>query len=131
MWDLPSNIGPSSTRRRVATAVAVIGMIFVGSLLAGVWPRNVEVSYTVDPGVAEVAVDYLQDGEAVASARFRLPDADTTVVRHTIRLQPGEYQAQITVYESDDRGVEHERMLVVPNDGITRFNVKKATNKPE
>jgi len=128
MWDLGSNIGPSSTRRRVATAVAVIGVFFVGSQLAGVWPRNVEVMYMVDPGLAEVDVDYLQDGEAVASARFRTA---TTVIRHAVRLQSGEYQARITVYESADRVVEHTRVLVVPSDGITRFDLRRATHQPE
>jgi hypothetical protein len=131
MSGLRSNIGPSSTKRRVATAVAVLGVILVGSQLARVWPRNVEVSYALDPGVIEVDVDYLQEGEAVASARFRQPDPKTTVVRHTVRLQPGEYQARITVYRSDGPGVEHARVLVIPAEGLTRFDLKEASTRSE
>ena len=74
MQDLGSNIGPSSTRRRIATVIALIGVLFVGSLLARVWPRSVEVAFALDPGVTKVDVDYLQEGEAVASARFKPPD---------------------------------------------------------
>ena len=127
MSDLGSNIGPSSRKRRIATVVALIGVIFVGSLLAGVWPRNVEVAYTLDPDVTGLDVDYLQDGEAAASARFRQPDAKTTSIRHSMRLQPGEYQAHITVYVSEGRGIERTKVLVVPTEGLTRFDLREAT----
>jgi hypothetical protein len=106
-------------------------VIFVGSRLAQAWPRNVQISYAVDPNVTAVDVDYLQEGEAIASARFTPPAMKTTAVQHTVRLRPGEYQARITVYGSDDRGVEHSRLLVVPTEGITRFDLKEAANPPE
>jgi hypothetical protein len=131
MSDLRSNIGPSSTRRRVATAIAVIGVILVGSQLARAWPRDVQISYTVDPTVTAVDVDYLQEGEAVASARFRPPTTGPMAVQHTVRLRPGEYRARITVYGSDNGGVEHTRLLVVPTQGITHFDLKEAANPPE
>ena len=131
MRDSGSNIGPSSTKRRIATVIALIGVVFVGNLLAGVWPRSVEVAFTLDPGVTEVDVDYLQEGEAVASARFKQPDAKTTTLRHTVRLQPGEYQARITVYRTDGPGVEHVMVLVVPAEGLTRFDLKEATTRSE
>jgi hypothetical protein len=111
--------------------IALIGVAFVGSSLAGVWPRDVEVAYSLDPGVTELDVDYLQEGEVVASARFKQPDAKTTVVRHTVRLQPGEYQARITVYGHDGPGVEHAKVLVVPAEGLTRFDLKEATTQSE
>ncbi len=99
----------------------------MGSQLAGVWPRNVDVAYTLDPGVTGIDVDYLQEGKAAASVRFRQPDAKTTLVRHTVRLEPGEYRARITVYRSDGGGVEHAKVLVVPTDGLTRFDLREAT----
>jgi hypothetical protein len=111
--------------------VALIGVIFVGNLLARVWPRSVEVVFTLDPGVTEVDVDYLQGGEAVASARFKQPDTKTTVVRHSVRLQPGEYQLRITVYRTDGPGVEHAKVLVVPAKGLTRFDLKETTTRSE
>ena len=60
-------------------------------------------AYSVDPGVIGLDVDYLQEGEAVASARFKQQDPKTTLIRHAVRLQPGEYQARMTVYRSDGR----------------------------
>jgi len=111
--------------------VAVIGVIFVAGRLERAWPRNVEISYRLDPGSTALDIDYLQESEAVASARLTQPEAKTTVVGHTVRLQPGEYQARITVYGSDDRGVEHTRVLVVPAEGITRFDLTEAANQPE
>jgi len=131
MLDLGSNIGPSSTKHRIATLIALIGVIFVGGSLARVWPRDVEVAYSLDPGVTDLDVDYLQEGQAVASTRFKQPDAKTTVARHTVRLQPGEYEVRITVYGPDGRGVEHAKMLIVPAEGLTRFDLKEATTRSE
>jgi hypothetical protein len=120
-------------KRRIATLIALIGMVFVGGLLARVWPRNVEVAYSLDPGVTELDVDYLQEGEgeAVASARFEQPKAKIVLFRHTVRLQPGEYEARITVYGPDGRGVEHGKVLVVPAEGLTRFDLREATSRSE
>jgi len=118
-------------KRRIATLVAVIGALVVGNHLASIWPRDVEVAYTVDPAVAEIDVDYLQEGDAVASARFKQSDAKNTVIRHTVRLQPGDYQARIILYSVDGRGVEHVRRLHVPAEGLTRFDLKEATERSE
>lgn len=108
-------------------AIALVGAAFVGFHLAGVWPRDVVVAYALEAGITEVDVDYVLNGEAVASVRFRQPDGKTQVVQHTVRLRPGEYQAQITVYGSDGVGAEHLRSLVVPTRGATRFDLKTET----
>lgn len=118
-------------KRRIATVVAVVGALVVGNYLAGVWPRQVEVAYMVELGVAEIDVDYLQEGEAVASVRFKQPDAKATVIRHSVRLQPGEYEARITLYSSDGQAIEHQRRLQVPSEGLTRFDLKEATKQSE
>ena len=107
--------------------IALIGAAVVGSSLARVWPRDVEVAFSLDPAVTELDVDYLEEGEAVASARFMPAAGKTPVVRHVVRLQPGEYQARITVYGPDGRGVEHAKVLVVPADGLTRFDLTEVT----
>ena len=111
--------------------VALIGAAVVGSSLARVWPRDVEVAFSLDPGVTELDVDYLEEGEAVASARFMPTVGKTGVVRHVVRLQPGEYEARITVYGPDGRGIEHARVLVVPAEGLTRFDLTDATIRSE
>jgi len=131
MRDFRSNIGSSSTRRRVATVIGIIGIVFVGGQLAQRWPRTVEIAYSVDPGVIGLDVDYLQEDEAAASARFKQQDPKTTLIRHAVRLQPGEYQARMTVYRSDGRGVEHRRVLLVPSEGLTRFDLKEATTRSQ
>jgi methionine-rich copper-binding protein CopC len=91
----------------------------------------VEVSYSLDPGVTGLDVDYLQEGEAVASARFKQRDTNIAVVRHTVRLQPGEYEVRFIVYGPDGRGVEHAKALLVPAEGLTRFDLKEATTRSQ
>jgi hypothetical protein len=118
-------------KRRIATLIALIGMVSVGGLLARVWPRDVEVAYSVAPGVTALDVDYLQEGDAVASARFKRPGPKTMPFRHIVRLQPGEYEARITVHGPDGRSVEHGKVLVVPAEGLTRFDLREATIRSE
>ena len=131
MSGLRINIGPSSTKRRIATLIAIVGLLVVGKHLASIWPRDVEIAYTIDTDVTGVDVDYVQEGDAVASVRFTQPPQKSTVLRHTVRLQPGEYQAQIIVYSSDGSGVEHQRRLQVPAAGLNRFDLKEATKRSE
>ncbi|MEM7434925.1 MAG: hypothetical protein AAF436_07220 [Myxococcota bacterium] len=120
--DLPQE--PSRTRRRLATAVALVGIAVVGGQLAKAWPREVEVAYRPDIGVHRLDVDIVLDGEAIASARFRrLPD-DTTDVLHTVSLPPGQYEARITVYGPDGAGTEHLRALTVPAAGLVRVDLR-------
>lgn len=118
-------------KRRIGTLVAVLGAIVVGAQLASVWPREVGVAYMVDPGVTGIDVDYLQEGDAVASARFKQSDSRNTVIRHEVRLQPGEYQVRIVLHATDGQGFEQFRLLRVPADGLTRFDLKEATKRSE
>ncbi len=114
-----------STRRRIATVIAVVGVFFIGSRLASVWPRDVDVSYEVDSGVDELDVDYLQGGEAVSSARFRSAGgAEAGVFRHTVRLQPGEYQVHITLYGHQGDAEELRRSLAAPASDGVRFDLR-------
>ena len=131
MTNLGSNIGPMSTRRRIATVIAVIGVLFVGSRLANAWPRDVQVSYEIDPEVSGLDADYVQDGESVASARFRQNDEEPGFFGHTVRLQPGEYQIHITLYGYDDGAAELRRSLTSPASGIVRFDLRSATEMGE
>ncbi len=103
----------------------MVGIAVVGGQLARVWPRDVELAYQPGPEVRRVDVDIVQDGEAVASARFRRPRGDGGPFRHTLSLQPGQYRAEITVYGPDGRGIEHSRPLIVPTGGLTRFDLRE------
>jgi hypothetical protein len=118
-------------KRRIAAVIAVIGALVVGNHLASIWPRELEVAYSIDPAVAEVDVDYLQEGDAVASVRFKQSDAKSTIIRHAVRLQPGEYELRITLYSADGQGVEQQRRLQVPAEGLTRFDLKETTERSE
>ena len=128
MKDLRSNIGSPSTRRRVATIIAVVGVVFVASRLNSLWPRDVDVTYEVGAEVTELDVDYLQDREAVASVRFdRSAGEKGSFLRHTVRLQPGEYQIHITLYGGDGSAIEEARSLAVPAPGAARFDLTSAS----
>jgi hypothetical protein len=131
MTGFQPNIGPSSSRRRIATLVAVIGVAFVGSRLAQVWPRDVEVVYEVGPEVRELDVDYVQGDEAVASVRFARATPERPVFRHMLRLQPGKYRIQITLYAGDGSATERAEWLAVPNAAVTRLDLRDATGSPE
>jgi hypothetical protein len=108
----------------IATAIAVIGVAWVGSHLVRAWPRTVEVAYALGPDITAVDVDYLLGGEAVGSVRFRQTDGNTGDLRDAISLPPGEYEAQITVYRASGPAVEHRRTLIVPAAGLTRFDLR-------
>jgi len=111
----------------VAVVIAVVGTIYVLTHLGGVWPRQVTVLYALDPRAVELDVDYVQAGEVVSSARFRPNDPTSAVIRHRVRLQPGAYEARITVYRADGRGEEQSRALLVPAEGPIRFDLTEAT----
>jgi hypothetical protein len=128
---LELNIGPSSTKRRIASAIAIVGLILVANQLAGIWPREVEVEYLLDEGIQAVEVDYLQEGETVTSARFTKAALRGSQVRMRVRLQPGEYLALITVYRKDGIGVEQSRTLVVPTEGVTLYDLREATGRSD
>lgn len=108
----------------IATGVAVLGVAWVGSHLVRAWPRTVEVAYALGPEVTAVDVDYLIEGEAVGSVRFRQTAEGAGDLRDTVRLPPGEYEAQITVYRTEGPAVEHRRTLFVPAPGLTRFDLR-------
>ena len=120
-----------SSRRRIATVVAVVGVLVVGDRLVRAWPREVRVAYEVGPDVEDLAVDYLQDEAAVSSVRFRRPDGKPAVFEHAVRLQPGAYQLHITLYGRDTPAIEEVRGLTVPTDGLARFDLRDAAPPSE
>lgn len=126
-----SNLGPSSTRRRLAIVIAVVGIVIVGQRLAAHWPREIEIAFEVSPQVNQLDVDYLLDEGGVASARFSQTDAKTTVFWHSVRLQPGKYEVHMTVYGSAGPAVEDARVLVVPTEGVTRFDLRALAARSE
>ncbi len=129
MTDWKSIIGSASTRRRIAVLVALIGVVVVASRLATVWPRNVNVAYEVGPGVIALDVDYLQDGQAVSSVRFERPRGNVERFRHSVRLQPGDYRAQITVYTAEGAAREAARKLRAPAEGLVRIDLREARTR--
>lgn len=88
-------------------------------------------TYEVGPDVRALDVDFVQDGEAVISARFKQQERKTRVFRHTARLQPGEYQLLITLHGDATMPVEVGRTLVVPARGRTVFDLRGETTGHE
>lgn len=110
--------------RRVASLVALIGIAVVAGYMVKVWPRKLAVRYLFPPDVARFDVDYTLEGEAMLSARFVTEGHETGSLSHELELQPGEYEAQITVYDADGIGVLVSRPLIVPADGEVRFDLR-------
>ena len=111
--------------RRLAGIVALVGVAFVGTRMVGAWPRDVEIRYEFDPeAVRRLHVDYTLEGDAMVSARFRTTDSDRGMLGHTVRLPPGRYDAEITVYDASGKGTSHTRVLAVPPDGEVRFDLR-------
>jgi hypothetical protein len=125
------NIRSMSRRRRIATVVAVAGAAFVANHLREIWPREVRVAYEVGPDVGELAVDYVQDRDAIVSVRFRRPDEKPPVFWHTVRLQPGTYQVHITLYGPEASAIEEVRELRVPVSASVRYELQDATHRFE
>ena len=121
----------SVSSRRLATVVAIVGVAVVGTQLASVWPRDVSIAYELSPEVERLHVDYLQEGEAVASVRWAQGSAKAFVFRDTVRLQPGEYQIHITLYGPQNRATTTRRPLHVPSAGVTRIDLKHDTRQSE
>jgi hypothetical protein len=110
--------------RRVASLIALIGIAVVAGYMAKVWPRKLAVRYLFPPDVARFDVDYTLEGEAMLSARFVTEGHETGSVSHELELQPGEYEAEITVYDAAGVGVVVTRPLIVPTDGEVRFDLR-------
>lgn len=111
--------------RRLAGIVALVGIAFVGTRMVGAWPRDVEIRYEFDPEeVRRLHVDYSLEGDAMVSARFRTAESDRGMLWHTVRLPPGRYDAEITVYDASGKGTSHTRVLAIPPDGEVRFDLR-------
>lgn len=126
MTEQKTTIGPLSSRRRIATVVALVGIVIVAGRLGTSWPRDVAVAYRVGSTIEELDADYLQAGLAVASVRFNRAPGKTSDFHHVVRLQPGEYRVHITLYGQDGSAVERVRQLSVPASGLTRFDLRRA-----
>ena len=105
--------------------VALVGLAVVGGQLARRWPREVQLEYLPAPNTTRLDVYIVQDREAVSSVRFEHPRGPAREFSHTVSLQPGRYRALITVYREDGHAVEHQRLLNVPTDGPTRFDLRE------
>ena len=120
----PPSFQTSNRMRRIASLIALIGIAVVAGYMAKVWPRKVEVRYQFPPDVARLHVDYTLEGEAMVSTRFVTAGREDGSVSHSFELQPGEYEARITVYDAAGVGLVLTRPLIIPADGEVRFDLR-------
>lgn len=108
-------------RRKVALLVALVGVLLVGSRLAGAVPRDVAIEYRLESQrpVQEVRIAYILDGEEVVGARFEGPGSR---VSHEVSLPPGRYRVEALVR---DEGTQRlvRRALRVPAAGIVYIDL--------
>ncbi len=100
-------------RRWLALAVAVVGCLFVGDRLNRAWPRAVDVRFDLAPSTQALAVDYVQGGDAIKSARFDVTSGDQASLDHRPKLVPGHYEVQVTSY-CDGLAVPSQHWIEVP-----------------
>lgn len=113
MIDVRESSSGGRLRRWLALSVAVIGCLFVGDRLNRAWPRAVDVQFHLAPSTQALTVDYVQDGEAIKSARFDVRPDDQARIKHQPKLAPGQYDVQVTSYR-DGLAVPSEHRIDVP-----------------
>lgn len=109
-------------RRWLALAVVLIGTFFVGKRLERAWPRGVDLQFKVGHGTEALAVDFVQDGEALKSVRFNLGSHPHPVIAHHIELVQGSYELVTTVYR-DGVATPSTHSLVVPSQSVAVIDV--------
>lgn len=113
--------------RRVAALALLIGAVFVGGRLLGVWgggPVPVEIHYLLGdpPRVAALEVDLARTlhGEAVAHFETKLIAPD---VKQSTRLPAGTISLDITLVTADGRRVTLQRTLEAERGVVVKFQL--------
>ena len=102
----------------------MVGLLVVGRVLGGAWPRPVRVEFQLDPSTEAISVDYVQDGIAAKSARFTLDPGSRDVLVHELKLAPGHYEVQVSVIRGGS-ATEHRGEIDVPADRPVRLDLTR------
>ncbi len=114
-------------RRRLATLVALVGVVLVGTKLSGAVPRDVAIEYRLGEhrDVEEVRIAYVLNGEEVIGVRFEGPGARLS---HEVSLAPGRYRIEALVREAGAQRVVR-RALRVPAAGVVTIDLSRGPRR--
>lgn len=118
-------------RRRLATLFLLLGIVVIGKGFVTEWPREREVHYVFDAGLAhckQARIDYLSEGEVVSALQVGFPDGVPTRVVHHPTLADGRYDVTIDLSLEGGQVDRHRRVLEVPYEGVMRFQVPLTTS---
>lgn len=112
-------------RKLLARLVLVAGVALVGAHLFATMPRQVDIRYRVGAdhdGVTDARFAYTSGGEEMEGVAFHYAYGAPAVVRHQVRLPPGDYGVVASLSGPGvDRSVKAK--LEVPADGIVRIDL--------
>lgn len=124
-----SNVIVPRTRRRFAPLLLVVGAAAVGGTVLREWPRELDIEFRLVSGArdaTEARVEYLLDGESIASATLRPLPTDARRWTHRVQLAPGRYDVAVSVCDSRGAWTRYDHALTSPADGVVRFDLEEA-----
>ena len=117
------SINSSRIKHRIAAIILAIAVIIIGPRLTRIWPSTVKIEYDLPAQITQLDVDYTLNGDAMLSARFGKSMTETEKIQHELKLQPGRYDVIFKLYDGDHSVSEITRTLLVPNEGMVRFQL--------
>jgi len=113
-------------RKRLSRLLVVVLLLAVGTELAPVVPRDVEVEFALGPDhgdIVQIRVGYVQDGHVFQSVRFDHPDGAPGVIVHRLSLPTGAYEVTVELLHRDGGERRVQRRLESPSEGRLRLLV--------
>ena len=108
-------------RRRLASLVLIVGLVWIGTKVAHVFPRDVHIEYQLSPHqvIDSVEITYLHRGEEVVAVRFDHPPHRFV---HTVSLSPGRYRIEAIRTQAGQREII-DRAFRVPVEGTLHIDL--------
>ena len=102
-------------RRRVATLIAVGGVLFIGTHLANAWPREVPIEYIVPDDTESLEIRYRLNGELIQTVKFGKALCASGRIPHQPSLAAGTYHIEAIVLR-EGRSQLYKRSFIAPSE---------------